>query len=928
MSGAISPVGADWPAVIESACTHAPYLSRLCARFPDTLDRLCSDGPVAAFRATCAHLENAAALPQADAMAQMRKAKGQMHLTVALADLAGRWGLDEVTRALSDFADQAVKTAVGVIARDLAASGDLLAGDDPARGPIPGLILIAMGKHGAFELNYSSDIDVTVFYDRSLMATPPGREAGRLGVRIAQLLVKLLEEQTADGYVFRTDLRLRPDPGSTPPAVSTASAEHYYQTLGQNWERAAFIKARVCGGDPIAGAEFLAGLQSFIWRRHLDYAAIADVHSIKRQIRSVKRSADLDEPVFDVKLGRGGIRDIELFAQTQQLILGGRISALRVQTTRGALLALSEHGRVDGADRAILDAAYEFLRGVEHRIQMRADEQTHKTPSDPAARADLAALCGFSDLAALDAALIAVRQRVAVIDRALFPDDESLADPLGSLVFTGVEDDPDTLATLRELGYQKPEAVTAAVRGWHHGRVRAMRSERARELLTVLTPAMLRAIAASGAPDAAFQRFADFFAALPAGVQTLSLFKAHPRLLADLSAAFAVAPRLAALVGRRPALLDAMMDFGFERPLADDPPDQRANAMRAAVGAAGGFEAALNTVRRLQREEAFRIDWQTLSGRAPPEAAGASHADLAEACLQALAQAAVDETARRIGPAPGAFTVLALGKFGGRELAQGSDLDITVVYDAPDGAGADYFTRLTQRLIAALSAPTEEGLLYEVDMQLRPSGSKGPVAVSKRAFERYYADEAWTWELLALTRLRAVAGDPALGNEIEALARARLVRPMDRAKIFADVAAMRARMDKERPAKGRWDLKLYPGGFVDVEFIAQAMQLVTAARAPEVLHPNTSVALAGLTAAGALAWEDAEPLLAGWRLYSQLQQWLRIVWEGQFQPEAVGEAVRLRLARALRRSDFTALEHELAARQDACRARFAAILRS
>jgi [glutamine synthetase] adenylyltransferase / [glutamine synthetase]-adenylyl-L-tyrosine phosphorylase len=348
--------------------------------------------------------------------------------------------------------------------------------------------------------------------------------------------------------------------------------------------------------------------------------------------------------------------------------------------------------------------------------------------------------------------------------------------------------------------------------------------------------------------------------------------------------------------------------------------------MREAVAGAGGFEAALNAVRRLHREEAFRIDWQTLAGRAPPEAAGAAHADLAEACVSALAGAAAAETARRLGPAPGAFTVLALGKFGGRELAQGSDLDLMVVYDAPDGTGSDYFTRLTQRLIAALSAPTEEGLLYDVDMQLRPSGSKGPVAVSKAAFQRYYDEEAWTWELLALTRLRAVAGDAALGAQVEALAHGRLARPMDRAAIFADVASMRARMDKERPAKGRWDLKLSPGGFVDVEFIAQAMQLVTAARASDVLHPNTSVALAALTAAGALAWDDAEPLLAGWRLYSQLQQWVRIVWEGPFRPEAAGEAVCARLARALRRPDFAAVERELAQRQQACRATFTALM--
>lgn len=891
--------GGPWADAARAAFEHAPYLKRISLRRSD----LFTDADAA-----WAERVLAQALADADAIAAdppsleegmriLRRAKDAVHLATAIADIARAWPLDRVTGAITAFADASLRAALALAARERAAAGDLVthASDD---GPVPGFALIAMGKMGAGELNYSSDIDFSVFFDAQTLSVTEAREPRVAAVRLVAPLVRALEEVTPDGYVFRTDLRLRPDPGSTPVAVSIASAEHYYQTLGQNWERAAFIKARAAAGDRTCGREFLASLEPFIWRKHLDFAAVEDVHSIKRQILSSHKSAELVDPVFDVKLGRGGIRDIELFAQTQQLILGGRNKKLRANGTLAALAALTESGAIAESARAALSEAYVFFRDVEHRIQMLEDAQTHHLPRDAETRAHVAALAGFADLASFDAALIRQRKIVSDIDHQLFGRGDSLADPLGSLIFTGVEDRAETLETIGKLGFSNPAYVSQTIRGWHHGRIRAMRSERARELLTRLTPRLLRAFASAGEPDQAFARFASFFGGLSAGVQVLSLLDARPALLDLLARLLTLAPRLADALARRPALLDALFEPRFSVPLAQDPMGRRRLDIEALMADAASFEEKLNAARRFHREEAFRIGVQVLEGAASASEAGAAHSDLAEACVAAMAHAALAETERQYGAQPGAFVVLALGKFGGRELAERSDLDVMLVYDAPAEASAagDFYTRLTQRLISALSSPTEEGSLYEIDTQLRPSGSKGPVAVRLSSFERYYVEEAWTWELQALTRARPVAGDAALGLRVSSVVRDTLARPRDSAKVLAEVADMRARMERERRGRGVWDLKLTPGGFVDIEFIVQALQLTEAARTPDVLATNTGDAIERLAAHGALSAEAAAHLLGGWRVLSDLQQTLRIAVDGDFSPEGAPPPLLVRLA--------------------------------
>jgi len=860
----------------------SPYLGALMRRDPERLSRLLAGDPDHALAALAVRAREAAELALDPAKAELRRLKAELHLLTAICDLGGVWDLDQVTGALSRFADASVAAALRLAAAQERARGAMTGDPDDPRGPAPGLFCLALGKHGAHELNYSSDIDISVFYDPDLLPVAAGTEAQSLALRLTRSLAEILQQRTEDGYVFRVDLRLRPDPSSTPAAMPVDAALDYYESVGQNWERAAMIKARPCVGDRETADAFVLALQPFIWRRNLDYAAIADIHAIKRQIHIYKVDDRLDAAGANLKLGRGGIREIEFFVQTQQLILGGRDLSLRRPRTLDALQALVQAGHVEGACADELHAAYVSLRGLEHRTQMLEDEQTHVLPVDDARRAQVAALSGEGDLARFDQRVEAILRRVNRRYGELFAEDEPLSSSFGNLVFTGVDDDPETLKTLERMGFSNPQQVSQTIRSWHHGRIAATRTERGRALFTRLAPQLLDAAQASGAPDAAFLRFADFFSGLSSGVQIQSLFLAKPKLFALVVEVMAFAPALARTLAQRPAALDAMMDAGFFEPVD---PSETAKALADAVAAAEGFEGALDAARRVHRDQAFRVGVQVLSGLARPEEAGQAFAALADACITALAHAALVETERLGGALPGGRAcVLALGKAGSREMTAGSDLDLMTLYEAPPGAdsvlkgwSADtWFARFTQRLIAALSAPTGEGELYEVDMRLRPSGTAGPVAVRLAAFDAYYAGEADTWEYLALTRARvAWASDAGFGEACAEAVRTALRRPRDPTRTRADVADMRALMRRERPASGFWDLKLSDGGLVDVEFAAQLLQILGAPKGGRIAA-STLDALLAAQEGGFLNPAQTDALAASWRAHQGLSQLLKL----------------------------------------------------
>jgi glutamate-ammonia-ligase adenylyltransferase len=907
---------AEGAAMLAALGGHSPYLADLAERESATLLRFAKRGPDAALALALDPLGRADPDAARTAVAALlRQAKRQAALIAAAADLSGLWALDKVTGALSALAEAAIDYACAHLLREAAARGELRLPRGTTRDPRAvakgsGLVILGMGKLGGRELNYSSDIDLMVLYEPEAAAYHAER-AGALYVRIARDLVKLMEERTAGGYVFRTDLRLRPDPAATPLAVSIPTAIAYYESMGQSWERAAMIKARPVGGDRALGDAFLTEIRPFIWRRHLDFAMIADIHAIRRQIHAAHAGRGAHAAVqvagHDVKLGRGGIREIEFTAQVLQLIWAGRDPGLRDPTTLGALAALAGAGRLDRRAAADLADSYVFLRDVEHRLQMVADRQTQRLPEDETGLARIASFMGFDGLPAFAAALTASLGRVERHYAHLFEREPALLPP-GSeevsgcaLIFSGSRDDPRTLAALAEMGFASPTQVAAIMRAWQQGRPRATRSDRARELVSMLMPRLLRAFGQQRDPDAALARFDAVLSRLPAGVHMLSLFQRNPALLDRVAGILGAAPALADHLANNPASLDGL--------LAGSGPGGAASVLPALLKQARHFEEALDGARRLVTEGKFEIDAAAFEATVDVDAAGNARGALADAAIGTLLPHVTAEFAARFGRVKGGgLAVVALGKLGGRDMLPGSDLDLVLVYDHPEASAEStggprslpasaYYGRLAQQVVAAITTAGAEGKLYEVDMRLRPSGNKGPVATSLSSFERYHAESAWTWERMALTRARCVAGPAGLRRRIGAAVRQALVSHAGEAAV-ADAVAMRSRLLRDLPPDGPWDVKAMRGGMIEVEFVAQALQLLHAARQPSILATSTRQALANLGRARILPREEAETLIAADRLWRTTLGLLRLT-VGRWRQEALPPPAAAALLRAV-----------------------------
>ena len=912
---ALAPFEAKRP-LIDAVFGGSPFLRDLILRDPDFAARILEADPQVSLDAVMADL-SAKAGDEAEMRRLLRRSRGRAALIIALADIDGSWSLDSVTGALTRFAEAALNAALNWLLSDAARTGKLKALDTDHPGKDSGYTILGMGKFGAHELNYSSDIDLIILYDPQTAKLAEGVDPSTLFVRLTKRLVVLLQDVTEDGYTFRVDLRLRPDPRATQVAISIEAAAIYYENMGQNWERAAMIKARPVAGDLALGAEFLDRLIPYIWRKYLDFAAIADVQSLKRQIHAVKGHGTIAVRGHNIKLGRGGIREIEFFVQTQQLIAGGRNAKLRGRRTLDMLKVLEEAKWISPQAAAELAAAYDFLRMIEHRIQMVADEQTQTLPEDDAAFESLARFSGFADAPAFEAKLRGTFELVQGHYAALFKDAEDLGTDAGSLVFTGGKDDPETLETLTGMGFKRASEIAAMIRSWHFGRYSATRSARAREILTELMPALLTSLASSGDADQAFIAFDRFLARLPAGVQLFSLLKSKPGLLDLVGTILGTAPRLAGELSHRPKVLDAVLDPGFFGALPRA--QEIASLIHAAIPPETAIDEAIDRVRVVAKEQSFRIGVRILSETVSAAEAGGAFSDLADVVLARLHEAVTRDMIERYGHIEaGRSAVIAMGKLGGREMTAGSDLDLILIFDHAEGAEASdgarplaagqYFTRLTQRLISAVTAPTAEGVLYEVDMRLRPSGNKGPVATSFASFTDYHRDHAWSWESLALTRARVVAGDPAFAGEIGEAIREALSRPRDVPKITADVVDMRKLMLKENAPYGVWDIKRSKGGLVDIEFIAQYLQIVHAHERPEILQVTTLRALERLIAAGLVADEDGRTLKEACLLYQRLTQVLRLCVSGPYNPKTVPSGLNRIVASATAMPDIGSAE--------------------
>ena len=895
---------------------NSPYLADLAVREAAALCGIMQSGPQPVVRRALAAIAACpVTAPRATLAATLRAAKRRVALATAIADIGGMWDLIRVTEALSDLAEAALRAAVAHLLRAGHESGELGLPhpDEPAPGS--GFTVLAMGKLGARELNYSSDIDLVLLYDPESRIYH-GDAAGAFYSRMARGLVALMEARDADGYVFRTDLRLRPDPAATPPCIALPAAIAYYESMGQNWERAAMLKARPVAGDLALGSCFLDALRPFVWRRHLDFAAVADIHAMKRRIDAHKGTelGTHEDPVariagHNVKLGQGGIREIEFMAQTLQLVWGGRDPALRTLRTLDALALLARAGHLPRGTAGELAAAYGFLRRVEHRLQMVADRQTHALPEQRPQLEAFAGFMGYPDAASFAAVLLGHMTRVQahyldVFEAVAAPDEDGAPTPLE---FSGTGDPPPaTQAALAAMGYTDIRLVVEAVRSWSAGRVRAMRSQRARELMLTVLPGLLAALARQAQPDAAFARFDAFLATLPAGVQLLSLFQRNPALLERVAGVLGAAPSLADYLARTPEALEGLLRPAVQGDVA--------RTLRTRLADSRGLEETIRNIRSTVRAEDFSTSVATMEGRIDANIAGEARSAVADAALAALLSAVLDDFAARFGQVRGgAMVVVLMGKAGSREMMAGSDLDLMLIYDHPSGVtessgtrplpASQWFIRAVHAYVAAATAPDAVGPMFAVDMRLRPSGNKGPVAVSLGAFERYHAagaehNGAWTWERMALTRARVVAGPKPLRTRVEQAIRTAITNAGSPAQISADAAAMRARLLRDLPPGGPWDVKLRPGGQIEVEFIAQTLQLVHAAAHPGIMHPAIRRALAGLRDAGLLPRTDADLLIRADLVWRTVQGLLRITY-GRSPAGKLSEAAEAALLRAV-----------------------------
>ncbi len=842
-------------------------------------------------------------------MRLLRQLKRNVATLIGIADLDGRWDEMTVMHHLSALADFCVVMTLRHLLWNAAREKRIRLKNTRQPEFDCGLSVIALGKWGAQELNYSSDIDLMVVFDPDTAPVKDRDETQNFFTRLTRELARILDQPTGDGYAFRTDLRLRPDPGAMPLAVSISATETYYSSLGQNWERAAMIKARPVVGDKNLAHAFMGIMQAWIWRRNLDFAAIQDIHSIKRQIntklaqRPARKSKDNPFLNFNVKLGHGGIREIEFFAQTQQLIFGGREPSLRNPDTLGALAALTQSGHITAKDRSHLQAAYLFLRKTEHRLQMREDRQTHSLPATPEDFENFADFMGFASAQELQDEIMLHTAHVRRLYAHLFTESENLSCN-GNLVFTGVDDDPETLATLLKMKFKEPEKITAAVRGWHHGRYRAVRSERARQILTELTPRLLQALAATPHPDAAFIRFDRFLSCLPSGIPIFSMFARNPpqmELVADIMGA---SPALAEYLGQYPSVLEGVIsrDFFGHLPTRDwlqqDLSRQLENAR--------DYQDILDYIRRWAREKRFHAGIHMLKCISPPAQCGLYFANIAETALCCLVPHVEKEFAQQHGAfKSGTFGLLGMGSLAARYMFTDSDLDLVAIYTVSDKEKTSngkkplpptlYYTRLMQRIIAALSAPTAEGTLYNIDTRLRPSGESGPLAVSLDGLLDYYRTRAWTWEIMSLIRARPVYGPTPLCKKIEKGIAEILSFPRDEQALLKDISDMRKKVEKQFGSKDPWNLRTRRGGWMDVMFVTHFLLLRNAEKNTALFHPDLKICLQNLRQARLISAPEAKALAIAHDTALALQGFLRLTAEQPFIPAQAAPELKNRL---------------------------------
>jgi glutamate-ammonia-ligase adenylyltransferase len=865
-------------AALRRAREYAPFLNRLIDANPEFVQQIEAGGLSARLDDFSAHLQPV----HEDPMRALRLNRQKLALYAAIGDLSGQFELEETVGLLSDFADYALDEAIN------AAFAERV----PDEAPI-GFAAIALGKHGSRELNYSSDIDLLFLFDPETMPRRAREEPQQAAVRIGRRVVEILNERTGDGYVFRVDLRLRPSPEITPIVLTIGAAIAHYETSAEPWERAVFIRSRAVAGDIGLGKQFLDAIRPFVWRRSLDFGAIRAIRAMSHRIRDHYAQGQEFGLGYDLKRGRGGIREIEFYAQIHQLIHGGREPDLRAPATLDALSVLGDAGQIEASDAVRLAEAYRLFRTIEHRLQMIEDQQTHSLPNNLAALDRVAQLHAMENGAAL---LDALSGPVSYVG--------GLYDQLDDERQERLPSDQERLThALKQSGFAIPDDAGRRIEGWRAGKPRSTQSPVAREALEAVLPSLVAEMGQSPDPVGVINRFDVLLDRMPSAVNLFRLLEARPGLSRLLVAVLSHAPALADELARHAELFDGLIDA-----TALDPPEplDELAALLESRSASSDYQLRLDRMRRLVGEERFALGVQLIEGRSDPLDVAAGYSRVAEAALRVLTDAAVAEFELIHGKIEGCdLVIMALGRLGGEALTHASDLDLVYLFTGDHSAQSDgarplgstsYFQRLAQRVTVALSVPTAAGPLYEIDTRLRPSGAQGLLAVSFDSFQAYHRDNAWTWEHMALARARPVYGPQGAQEALQAMITDILQRERETGRLIADIRKMRAEIAAHKPAAGPFDVKLVDGGLVDLEFCVHLVQL----RHRVGLHPQLPKAISELAEEGLL-----DPCLsAAHDLLTRMLVTLRLVSPGL---QNIAEASRALVSERCGAADWESL---------------------
>lgn len=922
-----------------SAFGNSPYLASLAKRYPQQTRQMLETDPDDQFSCIIASLQKPrnAAEKDEDFMSYLRDTKNFAGLVIALADIAGLWSLEVTTRNLSQLAISCLDLALARAQRARMLIGDLpwpenLNNNSPIsceENADCGYFLLAMGKLGGQELNYSSDIDLIALYDPAKIFYQGRKSVSDCFVKLTQDVVRFIDQRTMHGYVFRVDLRLRPDPGATPVALSVDAALGYYHSIAVNWERSAMIKAAFAVGDQNAAHQYLKEMSSWIWRRNMDFEALRDIANIKNQINRHYGVEDSQFRGYDVKLGIGGIREIEFFAQVNQLLHGGRSPSLRKKATVSTLQELAALSLIPEKTLIELTEAYKYLRTVEHRIQMINDEQTHCIPDDAQGIKRLAYFLGYETEFDFERALNHYTSNVQAHYDQLLPDIAGENQTLN---------EHQIRSKLTEAGFADPDTAFAMIDAWKLGRYRSLKAGRARELLGQCLPELLSAFSTTHSPDAALNRFDTFLAQLPAGVQLFSLLLSNPSLLGLLARIIGLAPALSAILAKAPGLWDTVLSSQFFAP--PENAESLRSQLKTLLSTARDYQDQLDFVRRFYAEQKFRSGVLMLEGLANAAEVGARLSVVTDVILQELIPIVEADFAEKHGKfdkETDGIAVVALGKYGGEELTHTSDIDIIFLYEsAGDGVYSNgkkplfsnvYYTRLAQHIVTAITALTPEGRLFEVDTRLRPSGNQGPLAVTVATFGDYYRSSAWTWEFLALVRARVIHGPKSLIPAIQAALNTAIETGPSNVDLAAETISMRDKLREQFGSSNVWEVKHTQGGLVDIEFICQFLTLKHAKTDSDIIRPNTPDSLQVLHAKGYLTSKDYQTLLDGYELQRTLQFQLRLCLNELPQDD---QAIPLGLQQIMVEStpctSFSQLKKNILAGQQKCHKLFTSLI--